>query len=145
VRRGSNEAPQYLLLPIDPKWALAILEGSKKWELRTKRPSVDTGDIVVLYATTPLRAIVGSFRVGDIVSDDPETIWRTVRGEIASSRPSYIDAFGHLPVLHAIQVKSPRRLDPYTPRFKVGQGWRFLRAREGPGHRSVIERVRASR
>jgi hypothetical protein len=41
-------APQYLFLPIRPQWALSILDGAKKWELRTKRPSIDAGDVVIL-------------------------------------------------------------------------------------------------
>src|SRR5438105_780743 len=69
--RVRKRAPQYLFLPIRPRWALAILEGSKRWELRTRRPSVDSGDVVVLYATSPLRAVVGSFMVGEIISGDP--------------------------------------------------------------------------
>ena len=142
VRR---RAPRYLFLPIHPRWALAILDGSKRWELRTKRPSVETGDVVVLYATSPLRAVVGSFKVGEIVSGEPDAVWRAVRGEIASTRAGYVEIFGEAPVVHAIKVRSPRRVAPYTPRFQVGQGWRFLRPREDSAHRSVVQRVIASR
>jgi predicted transcriptional regulator len=138
-------ARQYLFLPIHPRFALAILEGSKKWELRAKRPSVDRGDIVVVYATSPLRAVVGSFAVGEIVSGPPESVWRVVRGEITSNRSSFMEEFGGKPVIYALQVSAPRRLDPYTPHFQVGQGWRFLRPREDPAHRSVVARIKASR
>jgi predicted transcriptional regulator len=136
---------EYLFLPIQPLWALAILEGKKKWELRTKRPSIDAGDIVVLYATSPLRAVVGSFVVGDVVSGTPAELWKVVHGEIDTTRTSYLEAFGERPILHALRVTRPKRLDPYTPTFAVGQGWRFLHGREDPSHRSVIERVRRSR
>jgi hypothetical protein len=47
--------PQYLFLPIHPELAIAILQGRKKWELRTKSPAIDSGDVVVLYATAPSR------------------------------------------------------------------------------------------
>jgi predicted transcriptional regulator len=138
-------APQYLFLPIHPRWAIAILEGTKKWELRTKRPSIDAGDVVVLYATSPLRAVVGSFIADEIVSGTPQVVWKSVGGEIASTRASYFEAFGNMAVLHAIPVKRPRRIDPYTPRFAVGQGWRFLDGRADSLHRSVIDRIKNSR
>jgi predicted transcriptional regulator len=138
-------APQYLFLPIKPQWAVAILEGTKKWELRTQRPSIDAGDVVVLYASSPLRAVVGSFIAGEVVSGTPQAVWNSVRGEIASTRASYFEAFGNTPVLHAIQVKRPRRIDPYTPPFTVGQGWRFLDSRTNSSHRSVIRRIKDSR
>lgn len=136
---------QYLFLPINPRWAIAILDRSKRWELRTKRPSIDPGDIVVLYATAPLRAVVGSFVAGAILSGRPEAIWRAVQGEIASTRASYLQTFGERPLVHAIAVKRARRIDPYVPRFAVGQGWRFLDGRANPAHRSVIRRVNDSR
>jgi predicted transcriptional regulator len=139
------QPPQYLFLPMHPRFALEILEGSKKWELRTKRPAVDRDDIVLLYATSPLRAVVGSFAVGEVVSGQPEDVWRAVRGEIQSTRASFRETFGDKPLVHALQVRAPRRLDPYTPRFQGGQGWRFLRPREDPTHRSIVRRVKASR
>src|SRR5262245_5845590 len=136
---------QYLLLPIHPRWAIAILDRTKQWELRTRRPSVDRRDVVVLYATSPLRAVVGSFLVGDVVTDRPEVVWRHVRDRIGLTRAEFFDASGAAPVVHAIEVTRPKRVDPYTPRFRVGQGWRYLDGRIDSTHRSVIERVRRSR
>jgi predicted transcriptional regulator len=132
-------------LPVHPQWAVAILEGSKKWELRRRRPSIDPGDVVVLYATAPLQAVVGSFVAGEILSGSPRAIWDSVRAGIGSPRSGYFDAFGDASVVHAIRVERPRRLNPYTPRFRVGQGWRFLDGRGDSAHRSVIERVKSSR
>jgi predicted transcriptional regulator len=136
---------RYLFLPIDPRWALAILERTKKWELRSRRPSVEPRDIVVMYATSPLRVVVGSFLVGEVISDAPSAVWKVVRDEIASDRASYLETFGDLQVVHAIQVKRAKRMDPYTPRFAVSQGWRFLDGRGNPAHRALIARVDDSR
>src|SRR2546423_13749915 len=111
--------PRYLFLPLKPEWALAILDGTKKYELRTKRPAIQPGDVVVLYATSPLRAVVGSFIAGGITSGTPSEVWKAVGGKIASSRSSYLAAFGAREVVHAIRVRKPRRVDPYTPAFRV--------------------------
>lgn len=135
-------AKQYLFLPIEPEWAIAILRGTKKWELRMRRPAIDRGDVVVVYASAPLKAVVGCFTVGEIVSGTPRAIWSVVGGEVASTRRAYFRRFGDSPIVHAIQVRRPRRADPYTPPFRVGQGWRFLDARVNPRHRSIIERIK---
>jgi predicted transcriptional regulator len=132
---------QYLFLPIEPEWAIAILRGTKKWELRTKRPAIASGDVVVVYASAPLKAVVGHFTVGEIFSGTPRAIWSIVGGEVASTRRAYFRRFAASPMVHAIQVKRPRRVDPYTPRFRVGQGWRFLDGRVDPQHRSIIDRI----
>jgi predicted transcriptional regulator len=137
--------PQYLFLPIHPDMAIAILQGRKKWELRTKKPAIDSGDVVVLYATAPFQAVVGSFIAGKILSGAPRAVWATVSGEVTSTRRRYLESFGAALVVHAIQVRSPRRIDPYTPGFRVGQGWRYLDGGENSKHRSVIERIGKSR
>jgi hypothetical protein len=92
----STRGSRYLLLPIHPEHAIAILEGAKKWEFRTRRPSIDTGDVIVMYATSPLKAIVGSFIAGRIISDTPRTVWKAVHGQTASTRMSYFEMFGDL-------------------------------------------------
>jgi hypothetical protein len=83
--------------------------------------------------------------VGELISASPRSVWKPVRGEIASERRAYFDAFGHQPLVHAIQLTRPRRVDPFTPRFVVGQGWRFLDARRYLAHRSIVERIKRSR
>jgi hypothetical protein len=60
---------------------------------------------------------------------------------MASTRRAYLRRFGDSPIVHAIRVSRPRRVDPYTPRFRVGQGWRFLDARVNKEHRSIIDRI----
>jgi predicted transcriptional regulator len=134
-------AKQYLFLPIEPEWAIAILRSTKKWELRTKRPAIDRGDIVVVYARAPLKAVVGYFTVGEIVSGTPRAIWSVVGGEVASTRRAYFRRFADSPHVHAIQVRRPRRVDPFAPAFRVGQGWRFLDGRANPDHRSIVNRI----
>jgi hypothetical protein len=104
--------------------------------LRTKRPAIDRGDIVVVYARVPLKAVVGHFTVGEIVSGTPRAIWSVVGGEAASTRRAYFRRFADSPIVHAIQVRRPQRVDPYTPSFRVGQGWRFLDRRMNPQHQS---------
>jgi predicted transcriptional regulator len=137
--------PRYLFLPIHSELAIAILQGRKKWELRTRRPAIDSGDVVVLYATALLKAVVGSFIAGEIISGAPGAVWAIVREEVATTRGRYFERFGGAQEVHAIQVRAPRRIDPYTPRFRIGQGWRYLDGRGNSKHRSVIERINGSR
>jgi hypothetical protein len=41
----------YPFLPIEPEWAIAILNRKRKSEFRSKKPSIGKHDIVVLYAS----------------------------------------------------------------------------------------------
>jgi hypothetical protein len=84
--------------------------------------------------------VIGGFTAGEIFSGTPRAIWSIVGGEVASTRRAYFRRLADSPIVHAIEVRRPRRVDLYTPRFRVGQGWRFLDGRVNPQHRSIIER-----
>lgn len=73
-------------MSIHPNYAEAILSGRKRAEFR-KRPLAEDVDVVLIYATTPVRAIIGWFTVRDVVRTTPEDIWRRLHdvGEICWS------------------------------------------------------------
>jgi len=64
-----------LLLSIKPEYAIRILNGDKRIELRKTSPKVEFNDIIVIYATAPTKAIVGYCKVRDIVRDSPKRLW----------------------------------------------------------------------
>jgi hypothetical protein len=92
-------APQFLFLPTRPQWAIAILEGTKKWKLRTKRPSIDADVVVVSMRLRRCAPSSAASSRGKILSGTALEVWKSVRGEIASTRASYFDAFGSSPVV----------------------------------------------
>jgi predicted transcriptional regulator len=63
------------LLSIHPRFARAILEGSKTVELRRARLPEDVSHVVV-YATSPVQRIVGWFEVSRVERDLPSRLWR---------------------------------------------------------------------
>ncbi len=72
---------QALLLSIRPEFAQKLFEGRKTVELRRVRPHVRTGDWVLVYVSSPVKALVGGFEVRQIVGDEIGSLWRKVRGE----------------------------------------------------------------
>ena len=67
-----------LLLSIRPKFATKIFDGSKTVELRRIRPSVSAGDLVLVYASSPTRALLGAFEVDYVTCSTPPKIWAEV-------------------------------------------------------------------
>lgn len=84
---NSSEA----LISIHPRFAEAIISGSKKVELRRRIPSLEVGTRLWIYATMPVKAIVGSAVVASIIRDTPEAIWSTYSEHSAIER----DEFDH--------------------------------------------------
>ena len=67
-----------LLLSVRPKYAEKILAGTKKIELRRIKPRVSEGDLLILYVSYPIKAIMGIGIVEQTVSDFPESLWKKV-------------------------------------------------------------------
>lgn len=61
-------------MSIHPEYALKILNGTKKAEFRTIKCRRKIGAIMV-YATSPICAVVGEVIVEDIIVGSPEEIW----------------------------------------------------------------------
>lgn len=78
-----------LLMPIKPKYAEMLFEGVKSVELRRIRPRVDQGDIVLLYVSSPTKAVVGAFEVENVIERPVEDLWPLVEGAAGLSRTEF--------------------------------------------------------
>ena len=64
-----------LLLSIKPRYARMILRGSKTVELRRRAPRCSADFWLALYATTPVRAVVGIVLARKVDVASPEALW----------------------------------------------------------------------
>ncbi len=95
------------LLAVKPSFACALVEGSKGFEFRRVWPSFQPGDLVYVYSSAPVQAIVGSFVCGNIVQGRPEAVWRRLRVEGNIPRSIFRDYFRGSRVASAIEVTNP--------------------------------------
>ena len=63
------------LLPIHHKYAAAIYDGSKRYEIRRRTPFLHVGDYVFLYETSPIQLVTGYFIVGGIITGNPASLY----------------------------------------------------------------------
>jgi len=64
-----------VILSIRPRYVELMMEGTKKYEFRKvifKNKNISN---VYVYSTSPVRKIVGSFKISEIVEDRPERLW----------------------------------------------------------------------
>ena len=66
-----------ILLSIRPIYVDKIAKGIKNHELRRSTPKIKTGDLGFIYATNPIKALVGKFKIGQIISGKPYQIWQS--------------------------------------------------------------------
>lgn len=68
-------AERSLFISVKPQYADAILEGRKTVELRRTRPNLPDGSLVILYSSTPTRAVVGWAQLIGVREGTPLEIW----------------------------------------------------------------------
>jgi len=78
-----------LLLSIHPRHAEKILDGTKTVELRRVLPRIGKGDLVFVYASSPVKALIGAFKVDRVVTDRPRQLWEIVQEKAGITRKEF--------------------------------------------------------
>jgi predicted transcriptional regulator len=102
------------LLSIHPHFAHAILIGDKAVELRRVSVSHDTSHVLV-YATSPVRAVIGWFAVDGIDEQSPTAIWQKHRHACGVTRREFRSYFRGAARAYALRVGERRVFDVGVP------------------------------
>lgn len=112
---GQDVLRRALLLSLRPRFATAILDGTKTVELRRTRVSAPPGTLLVLYASSPVMAVVGTAIVADRHTATPAGIWRAHRDTLGLTRTEFTDYLTGVDQATAIVIDNPQALpDPFT-------------------------------
>jgi predicted transcriptional regulator len=99
-----------ILISLKPKYAEDIFSGAKTVELRKRRPHVDPGTSVWIYATAPVAALKGYARLERIVTAAPSTIWKTFGDRTGISKAEFDQYFFDCDVAHALVLSEIKGL-----------------------------------
>ena len=100
-----------VLLSIKPEFALKIFEGTKRYEYRRsifKRGGV--GKIVV-YASDPIKRVIGEFEIGGILHEEPQSLWDKTKTHAGISKERFFEYFRDKQKGYAIEVKAAQIYD----------------------------------
>ncbi|ODS34770.1 MAG: putative phage protein [Candidatus Scalindua rubra] len=87
--KGNATTNNMVLLSIKPKYADKIFKGTKTVELRRFCPKVIEGDLVLVYVSSPVKALVGEFEVGKIIKARPDLLWKKVQNYACINRKEF--------------------------------------------------------
>jgi predicted transcriptional regulator len=116
-----------VLMSIKPTYAEAIFNGTKTVELRRKRPSFEPGTTVLVYSSSPNRALEGAFETGEVIALAPRLLWRKVSRRAGVDRATFDSYFDGCDLAFAIEVINPRRIKKSRLTFRPPQSYLFLR------------------
>jgi predicted transcriptional regulator len=98
-----------VLMSIKPEFAFKIFAGTKRFEFRRavfKNKEIKT---VIVYASSPVQQVIGEFEIEQILSFEPETLWKKTKKYSGISEEFFFEYFESKTVAHAIKIKSVKR------------------------------------
>jgi predicted transcriptional regulator len=101
---------KYLFISIKEEYVKQILDGKKHIELRKSRPSVRSGDHIIIYCTSPVKAIVGTALVKEVISHSPSQMWRLHSKKLGIRRKDYLTYYNNTDKAIGIVLSDVQRL-----------------------------------
>ena len=118
-----------ILISIKPKYVRLILLGEKLYEYR-KRIQMEVSTVVI-YATAPVKQIVGEFKVDDVLSMSPEELWDKTNAYSGLTKDKFFKYFDGESIAHALSIKdvvvyeAPLNLSDINVK-RAPQSWQYL-------------------
>ena len=126
-----------MLLSVRPRFAESILAGTKRAEIRRQRPRAHSGTPVIIYATKPLAAVVGTACIDSVYEGTPSCLWEHYYSQIGITREDYDSYTNGVSVLYMMILTKVHRLScPLTlediresTAFQPPRSYRYLDGR----------------
>jgi predicted transcriptional regulator len=105
---------RFFLLSIKPQYSERILSGEKKFELRKRKLGTRPGDVVVIYTSSPTRALTGAFIVQDEFEMPVTALWSLHRNDLGIRKEDYAEYFRDRDYAVAISIGRTVTLPPIS-------------------------------
>ena len=93
-----------VLLSIKPEFAASIFSGGKKFEYRKAIFKNTNVKKAYVYASRPIGLVIGEFEIENIISSDPETLWKETMDVAGVSKDFYDEYFIGRHIAYALRV-----------------------------------------
>jgi predicted transcriptional regulator len=109
-----------VILSIRPKYVQLILSGAKRYEFRKSIFSNKHVEEAYIYETSPIKKIVGIFKIGDIIRASPEDLWDQLGHLSGVNEAEFFDYFQDIKMGFAIEIKNVEIFDaPFDPKERI--------------------------
>lgn len=124
-----------LFISVKPEFAEKIFNGQKAIELRKSAPGVENGDMVIIYSSSPVMAIIGTATIKEIISTTPSKMWREHSAKLGIDKKRYSEYYEGKEVAVGIVLKGKEKLpNPISlrefkkkfSRFQPPQTFRYI-------------------
>src|SRR5271157_5356318 len=95
-----------ILMSVKPSYAEKIFNRTKTVELRRIKPKfLQEGDLILVYVSSPVKALTGAFTVSSVMEKSLLNLWRSVKDYAGIERKEFFDYFQGVETGSAIFIK----------------------------------------
>lgn len=123
---------RYLLMSIKPVYAQKIKAKEKTIELRCSSPKVSSGDVLVIYESSPIQRITAYCEIDSIISMPPTELWEVVEEKAGIVRSAFEEYFAGkqegvgICLKEVTTLSSPQPLSIISEDFYAPQSYRYI-------------------
>ena len=125
---------KYLFISVKPEFAQKIITKEKKIELRKVRPNVKTGDYVIIYASAPVKSVIGLGMIKQIIETTPKQMWKKHSSVLGIDKARFNDYYNGKERSIGIKIDKIQQITPIhledlrniTPNFQPPQVYKYV-------------------
>lgn len=87
-----NRKSKCIIISINPEHVENIINGSKKYEYRTKAAKEDINKIFI-YETVPVRKVVAEVKIEEVIMLTPEEMWKKTKSKSGITKEFFDNYF----------------------------------------------------
>ncbi len=121
-----------VLLSVRPRYADAIMRGEKRFEFRRSLFKHRDVERVFIYATSPVKRIIGSFSIKAILHERPQDLWKVTKASAGICKEDFFEYFKRVEKGYAIEIdgvvpfKTPLDPSDVIPDFTAPRSFRYV-------------------
>jgi predicted transcriptional regulator len=132
--KNNNILKKHLFISVKPEFAKKIITKEKKIELRKVKPRVEIGDYVIIYASSPLKSVIGFGIVQKIIETSPKQMWEKYSSVLGIDKLRFDNYYAGKERAIGIKIKKIQQIQPIhledlrniTPNFQPPQVYKYV-------------------
>lgn len=129
-----NNIKKYLFISVKPEFANKIMSKEKCIELRKIKPNVKSGDYVIIYASSPVKCVIGFGQIKQIIVTTPEKMWNDNNPHLGIDKGRYDEYYFDREKAIGIEIETLRSVPAISldsikmidPDFHPPQVYRYV-------------------
>jgi len=105
---------KYLLIAVKPEFANKIVENEKTIELRKTKPNVKAGDFLIIYSSSPVKAIIGFGLIKQVIVTTPTQMWENYSLEVGIDKERFVEYYKDKERSIGIEIENMKLVNPIS-------------------------------